>query len=411
MTATKNRTTALVGRLLRQHVSPLQLAGFVLANFFGMLIVTLAFQFYRDIAPIFSGEDNFLHANYLVVNKRIGTGTTLSGRTPTFDADELDDLQNQPFISEVGHFTNTTYDVHAQMGIDGQSLLSTDLYFESVPDNYIDIDTKAWQYHPDEDSVPIILPRVYINMYNFGFAHNKALPKISEGVLSMIDVNIRVNGEQGERRFTGKVVGFSKRLNTILVPQTFMDWSNENFGTSDPQPPTRVILKVDNPTDERLATYLEENQYEEETDNLDAEKTSYFLRVVLTLVIAVGLLIAAMSFYMLMLSIYLLVQKNAEKLRNLLLIGYTPSAVAQPYQLLAIALNVVVLLLAILMVALVRPHYMNVITALFPNLDDGTLLPAITIGVVLCLVVCLLNVAVIKCKIRQVWKEGRVTKE
>lgn len=404
-------STTLIGRLLRQHVSPLQLAGFALANLCGMLIVVLAFQFYRDTAAIFSGEDNFLHANYLVVNKRIGTGTTLSGRTPTFDAEEIDDMRSQPFISEVGFFTNTTYDVHAQLGINGQQLLSSELYFESVPDAYIDIDTQAWTYRPGTDSVPIILPRVYINMYNFGFAHNKSLPKISEGVLSMIDVAIRIDGRQGQQRFAGKVVGFSKRLHTILVPQAFMDWSNATFGTKDPQPPSRVILKVDNPTDERLATYLEDNQYEEETDNLDAEKTSYFLRVVLTLVIIVGLLIAAMSFYMLLLSIYLLVQKNAEKLRNLLLIGYPPAIVARPYQRLAIVLNVAVLIIAILAVALIRPRYMDIITALFPNLDDGSLWPAIIIGGIICAVVCMLNVVVIRRKISQVWNEGRVKKE
>ena len=404
----KKRITHLIEKLLRQHVNPAQLLGFALANFFGMFIVILAFQFYKDIAPIFTGEDNFLHANYLVVNKRIGSGTTLSGRMQTFDEEDIEDLRSQPFIDDVAFFTNTAYDVHATMGINGQSLLSTELYFESVPDDYIDIDTRAWSYKPGADSVPIILPRVYINMYNFGFAHNKQLPKISEGVLSMIDVAIRIDGKEGERRFDGKVVGFSKRLNTILVPQAFMDWSNETFGTSEPQSPTRVILKVDNPTDERITTYFDENNFEEESDNLDAEKTTYFLKVLLTLVIGVGLLIAAMSFYMLLLSIYLLVQKNAEKLRNLLLIGYTPATVARPYQLLTILLNVAVLLCAIIAVALIRPHYMNIVTTLFPNLDDGTLWPAVILGVIICVTVCMLNIFVIKRKISQVWKEQRV---
>ena len=410
MSTDRKTITRLTGKLLRQHVSIPQLAGFTIANLFGMLIVVLAFQCYKDIAPIFTGEDNFLHANYLVVHKRIGTGNTLSGREQTFDSDELADIEAQPFTEDIGFFTNTAYDVHATMGIDGQPLLSSELYFESVPDKYIDIDTEAWHYDEGADSVPIILPRVYISMYNFGFAHNKGLPKISEGVLSLIDVSIRVNGEKGERRFAGKVVGFSKRLNTILVPQSFMDWSNRTFGTDEPQEPNRVILKVDNPTDERIATYLAENQWEEETDNLDSEKTSYFLKVLLSLVIGVGLLIAAMSFYMLLLSIYLLVQKNAEKLRNLLLTGYPPATVARPYQRLTIVLNVAVLIIALAAVALIRPRYMAVVTALFPNIDEGSLMPAVIVGVILCAVVCILNVIIIRRKIQQVWGEMR-TKE
>ena len=38
----------LVWKLLRQHISVGQLAGFFLANLFGMMIVLLSVQFYRD---------------------------------------------------------------------------------------------------------------------------------------------------------------------------------------------------------------------------------------------------------------------------------------------------------------------------------------------------------------------------
>lgn len=407
MNKMKTTSTRLIWQLLRQHVSKVQLAGFFLANLLGMLIVVLAYQFYKDVSPVFNGEDNFLHADYLVVNKRIGTGAMLSGRSQTFDTDEIDDLKAQPFVDKVAYFTPTDYQVNATLGICGQPLLSTELYFEAVPDEYIDLDTSAWQYAPSADTVPIILPRMYINMYNFEFAHNRQLPQISEGVLSMIDVDLRISGRGGQQRFTGKVIGFSKRLNTILVPQKFMDWSNATYGQSVPVRPSRLIIRADNLADERLATYLEDNQYEEEADSLDAEKTSYLLKLLLTIVMGVGLLIATMSFYMLMLSIYLLVQKNAEKLRNLLLIGYTTTAVSRPYQLLAAVLNVSVLLLTLLAVAIIRPRYMSVITALFPNSDYGSLAPALVLGAMICTLVCIVNSIVLRRKIRQVWHEGR----
>ena len=38
----------LVWKLLRQHISIGQLAGFFLANLFGMMIVLLSVQFYKD---------------------------------------------------------------------------------------------------------------------------------------------------------------------------------------------------------------------------------------------------------------------------------------------------------------------------------------------------------------------------
>lgn len=43
----------LVWKLLRQHISLSQFAGFFFANLFGMLVVLLGVQFYADVAPAF----------------------------------------------------------------------------------------------------------------------------------------------------------------------------------------------------------------------------------------------------------------------------------------------------------------------------------------------------------------------
>ena len=44
----------LVWKLLRQHISIPQFAGFAFANLFGMLIVLFGFQFYKDVLPVFT---------------------------------------------------------------------------------------------------------------------------------------------------------------------------------------------------------------------------------------------------------------------------------------------------------------------------------------------------------------------
>ena len=107
-----------------------------------------------------------------------------------------------------------------------------------------------------------------------------------------------------------------------------------------------------------------------------------------------------------MLSIFLLLQKNSVKLENLLLIGFSPSKVALPYHLLTIGLNLLVLLLALLGVAWIRTAYMNILQTLFPQPETGSLLPCILAGTVLFLAVSLLNILVIRKKIRDIWKGG-----
>lgn len=392
----------LLWKLLRQHISIGQFSGFLFANLFGMIIVLAGFQFYKDVLPVFTSEDSFMKADYLMVSKRIGTTTTISGRSSTFSANDIEQLKEQSFVKKIGQFTSTNYKVDARMGVNGQQILNTELFFESVPDEFVDINLRDWHYVQGEKIVPIILPRTYINMYNFGFAQTHSLPQISDGLMGMIDLHMLIRGNGKQEEFTGKVVAFSNSLSSILVPQSFMDWSNNEFAPNEDIKPTRLLMEVTNPADETITNYLDEQGLEIESDKLNAEKTTYFLRLVVSLVMIVGLIISVLSFYILMLSIYLLVQKNTKKLQNLLLIGYSTNKVAMPYQILTAGLNVMVLFVSIAVVAILRGYYMSIVQGLFPEISSGTILHAVILGVILFIIVTFLNVIAIRNKIRHI---------
>ena len=397
----------LVWKLLRQHISWPQFVGFFFANLFGMTIVLLGYQLYCDILPIFTANDSFLKADYLVVSKKIGMANALGQQHSGFSKDEIADLQAQPFVKGVGQFTSTAYKAEATMGVSGMKILNSELFFESVPDPFVDVSLDNWHYTPGDTLVPVILPRSYIAMYNFGFAQNHSLPKINEGLVGMIDLHIQVQGKGGQGYFKGKVIGFSSKLNTILVPQSFMAWSNNHFSPDSELPPSRLILDVTNPADQRIGTYLEEHNYELEDNNLDAEKTTYFLKLMVTLVMGVGVVISALSFYVLLLSIYLLVQKNTTKLQNLLLIGYSPSRVALPYQMLTLALNFAVLVASFSLLLMIRSYYIDIVETLFPDLPSTGVAATLGIGLALFLFVTGINFAILWRKIISIWRHGK----
>lgn len=393
----------LVWKLLRRHISVPQFVGFFFANLLGMLIVLLGFQFYRDVLPVFTQGDSFMSADYLIVSKRISTATTLSGRNCSFNAAEEAEVKEQKFARKVGAFTSTEYKADAHMGVNGVPVLSSELFFESVPDGFVDVPLDQWKWQEGGD-VPIILPRSYINMYNFGFAQSRSLPKISDGLVGMIDFRIFIQGNGRQDEYRGRVIGFSNRLNSILVPQSFMDWSNQTYAPGQKSEPTRLIVEVANPTDTHISQFVESHGYEVEDDKLNSEKTTYFLKMVVTLVMSVGLVISILSFYILMLSIYLLVQKNSSKLENLLLIGYSPQKVALPYQLLTATLNLLVLVLALVVVIVVRGQYMEMIEALFPSIDEGTILPSLAVGLLLFVLITITNAVAIRRKVIGIWR-------
>lgn len=392
----------MVWKLLRQHISVSQLAGFFLANLCGMIIVLLGIQFYRDVLPVFTQGDSFIKKDFVIVSKKVSTLGTLVGKSSTFSTGDIAEIEEQPFTKNVGSFLPSQFKVSAGMGMQGIRM-STDMFFESVPDEFVDVKLDKWTFDPASGIVPIIIPRNYLNLYNFGFAQSRNLPQLSEGVMGMVNLDIRIMGNGQVKQLKGNIVGFSNRLNTILVPETFMSWANAAYGTGQKAEPSRLIVEVNNPTDERIAKFFQQKGYETEGNSLDAGKASWFLKVVIGIVLSVGLLISVLSFYILILSIYLLLQKNSTKLENLLLIGYSPARVARPYQLLTILLNLVVLVLGVVVVMLVRSLYLDTVMNLYPDAGSGSVLPAIVIGVIIFVGVSALNVVIIRRKINAIW--------
>ena len=366
--------SALVWKLLRQHISIGQLAGFFLANLFGMMIVLLSVQFYKDIIPVFTEGDSFMKKDFIIATKKISTLGSFAGKNNTFSAEDIADLKKQSFTKTIGAFTPSQFKVSAGLGMQEAGIhLSTDMFFESVPDEFVDIKLDKWHFDEATHTIPIIIPRNYLNLYNFGFAQSRSLPKLSEGLMSLIQMDIMMRGNGRVEQYKGNIVGFSNRLNTILVPQSFMEWANKNFAPNAEAQPARLIIEVSNPADSSIAGYFQKKGYETEDGKLDAGKTTYFLRLIVGIVLGVGLFISILSFYILMLSIFLLLQKNTTKLESLLLIGYSPNRVALPYQILTVGLNIVVLLLSIGLVTWLRSYYIESIRLLFPQLETGSL--------------------------------------
>jgi len=394
----------LVWKLLRRHISLPQLAGFFFANLLGMLIVLLSLQFYKDVKPIFSEEDGFIRPDYLILSKRISALNTIGlGSVSTFSEREMNELASQPFAKRVGAFTASQYKVSCSMGINGVAQFGTEMFFESVPDAFVDIDLQKWHFSEEDEVVPIILPKTYLAIYNFGFAQSQHLPKISEGVAGMVEMTVSMRGNGLNEYIKGRVIGFSTRLNTILVPESFIKWSNERYAPEAETEPSRIILEVNNPADAAIVNYINERGYELEDDKLDAGRVTFFLRLTSAIVMGIGLLISLLSFYILMLSIYLLVEKNSDKMRTLLLIGYSPARVALPYQLLTIGINAAVLVLAIIALVILRSLYMKQLWSVFPKMSDGSILPAILLGIGLFIIVSIANCIVVRRRINRIW--------
>lgn len=392
---------ALLLRLLKRHISPAQLLGFVLANLIGLGILLLGLQFYRDALTALSAKDSLMRADYLIISKQVSSGL-FGSRDNSFSTEEIADLEQQPFVAALGRFTPSKFQVSAGLGL-GSALgggLSTYMFLEAVPDRFLDLKPSDWHWEDGQQEVPLIIPRSYLGLYNSAFAQSQGLPLLSEATIGAIPLGLELRGGLEEQHYRGRIVGFSNRLNTLLVPEHFIQQMNRRLAPEATASPTRLILELHNPSDPAIALYLREHSYESEGERLASSQSMYFLRLLSGVVLGVGLLISALSAYLLLLSIYLLLQKNSRQLEDLLLLGYSQRQLILPYVLLTLVLNLLALLAALGLVLWVRGYYLEAASRLVPEELGASLLPTLLLGLGLLVGTTLLNAVAIGRKVR-----------
>ena len=79
----------LMWKLLRQHISKMQLVGFSVANLVGLTIVILAVQFYSDVLPVFNDQESFISKDYLIISRNLTSAGALMGGTSEFSDNDI----------------------------------------------------------------------------------------------------------------------------------------------------------------------------------------------------------------------------------------------------------------------------------------------------------------------------------
>lgn len=385
----------LIWKLLRQHISIGEFSVFVVAGIIGMIIMLTGVQLYGDVRPMLTGEKSLIGNDYMIVTKpvkRVGISST------KFTSDEVEAFRNEEFVIDLGEFISSQYEVYGSVMFNGRKL-STMMFFEAVDDKFVDVETDEWHFEGIGSSIPIIIPRNYLNLYNFGFSQTQGLPQITEALIKSVELDIRLSGNGYRDNLPARVVGFSDRLNTILVPMEFMQWANKRYADTASNEVSRLIVEVQNPGDPEVMEYLDAMGYQAEERAAESSKALFLLQLSVAVVVLIGLIFSLLSIFILTLSIYLLIEKNSEKLCNLSLIGYTPKHIAKPYNLITASLNLAIFVVSVVVTLLIRAKYLGYLGEVFGIEVSGSALVSIVTGIVISIAITAFNVLIIRRKI------------
>lgn len=342
----------MVWKLLRRNISIWQIAGYALATLVGLTVVAAAVQLYRDLAPVFAPEAT--PSQRMVLSKRVGVRDSFRGTAPAFTAAELEELRSMPWVSDLAPLRAADFNIHAGVELGGRSL-GTALFFEALPDRFADVDSARWTFSPGSPVIPVVIPRDYLALYNFGFAASGGMPAMSESMLSAVPLTVTLAGQGRAESLPARIVGYSDWLNTIAVPETFMEWAHRRYGRGAAADPSRVVVVTSQPGLPEIDTFLESRGYVRAGAGTDLARAAGTLAAATGTIAAVGGIITLLAIGILVLSLYLLVQKNRPAISGLLMLGYTPRAVSARYIALVATVNAAVLALTSAALLLVRP--------------------------------------------------------
>lgn len=314
----------------------------------GLCMVLLGLQVYQSVFGSFSTE--LEKSDFVVLSKDVAFFNTLLNSKSVLEPSEVEALQKQPFVEKIGFFTPNHYKVWARVTAGSGLAFATELFFESVPDEFVDNRPSSFRWNDPSDPVPIMVSEDFINLYNYGYAVSSGLPQVSKGTVALIPLEIELSGAGGKQVFVGKIVGYSERISSVLVPLEFMQWANKNLGQfSGSDKPSRLIVKTNKKYAGSMDSYLETNGLLVNSDKLGTAKLSAWGKIMVDVFMLLGLVFVAFSFVIVLLNFSLIITEAKAEIALLLQLGYDVPSIAKHLLLyLGIYLGVVYVVVAIL---------------------------------------------------------------
>ncbi len=309
--------------LLWKQQNSWQTIGAAIGSCIGIFLILLALQVQRDVQYLTEGGDK--SGEYVSINKQVSLLNTL-GVKAVFSQKELADVRTQPFVQKAEPYTANRYKVSARIRSLG---FYSDLFFESVPTEMLDIQPSSFVWEEGKPILPIIMSRDYLAMYNFGFAASQGLPQLTASAIGSVSLEITLYGQGRAQVFTGKIVGFSDRINSVLVPDSFMQWANAHLADQPDDGTSRLLMRVSNPYDSAFRSFLEKNGYEVSSGRLIGGKVAAMLRLLTIILATIGGVIMLLSVLVFLLSFQLRIAQAAADIKLLLQIGYKQGQLSQ----------------------------------------------------------------------------------
>jgi hypothetical protein len=285
----------------------------------GVLLLLVSIQMFINLDQLLNKVNTRKNGfDFISISKKINDEN--QSIKSIFTKQEIDELKSKPFIDGVAPLIANEFRVH----VEASGIFGTDLFLETLDNEFIDTIPNSFQWQPGQMIVPLIISSDFLEAYNV-FAPGNGLPQMSSTTAERLPITVQCSGQGKQLTFQARIVAFSDRINSVLAPKSFLDWANQNLGEATEHGATRLFIKTKDANNPDFLSYLDKKNYLVNKDKTRLGRTKQTLQAVFSGLGVFGLLVVVMALMLFSFYLQLLIARSKDNLQLLLLLGYSPN--------------------------------------------------------------------------------------
>ena len=337
----------MIRKLFFKYQNKKQLTLALVGTFLGLFFLFTSLHFLHKIYT-YGENSEMLSKNTIVIQKKVTSGPLLGLNNPEFSDEQIDEVRSMEFVESCDPIRSNTFDVVLSIDDPLIPAFNSNIYVQSVHEDYLDVKTDHWDWDEGSNTLPIIMPRDFLMMMN-NFLSASNIPQLSDDLVLDLKIDLNIGPRNYRETIHARIVGFTNELSSILVPEYFLNWANQKYGEKEKEVISQLVVKSKDGQFGLLENYLEEKEFESKKSQLLIAKLKSTLGVLLTIISTISLLAVFLSMLVLIQYLQLIMTKNDYEIRTLLRLGHAPNQLIKVFLKYFMSLFSVVTVLSLLL--------------------------------------------------------------
>ncbi|MCO5260848.1 MAG: hypothetical protein M9916_11945 [Crocinitomicaceae bacterium] len=319
----------MLRQLLFRNQDRKQLIIAIVGSFLGITFLITSIHYLVKVNEFGCGNE-ILGPNTLIVQKKVNAGAIMGLAKTDFSESEIERIKKEKFISDVKPVISNNFDVSFQTDDPHVPYFRSDVFIQTVDPAFLDVKSDKWTWKEGDTVVPIILPRDFIVMLNT-FMSASGIPQVSDELAKEIRFKFTIKNDDKKEFIAAKIIGFTNEVASILVPQSFMNYGNNNFALGADKKITQIMISGKESEFGLVEDYLTKHGLESKNSQMVVGKLKSIVSTLIVVILGISIIAVFVSCLVLIQYLQLLMSRNAYEVRTLIRIGYHPKLIIRAF--------------------------------------------------------------------------------